>query len=255
MITIKKPEEIRILKEGGEKLARIIHKVAGEVKPGVSTAELDIIAEKLIKESGGVPSFKNYKSSGDRKPFPASVCVSINDEVVHGIPNKNKVLKEGDIVGLDAGMKHKGLYTDMAITVPVGRVSKEAQKIMDVAKESLARAVRSVRDGAHIGDIGHAIQAYVESEGFNAVRNLVGHGVGHKVHEEPEIPNFGRPGIGLRLEEGMVLAIEPMIVEGSPDLSLDDDNWTWRTMDGSLSAHFEHTVAVTKTGAEILTKL
>jgi len=253
MITIKTPEEIKILHEGGKRLAAILDEVAEEAKPGTATIELDELAEKLIRENGGEPFFKNYKTSQDKIPFPASLCVSINDEIVHGIPRRDRILKEGDIVGLDLGMKYKNLYTDMTITVGVGKIDKEGKKLMEVAEKSLVEGVRVVREGNCIGDIGFSIQEYVERNGFNVVRNLVGHGVGYKAHEEPEIPNFGKKGTREILKSGMILALEPMITAGSPDIVLDNDNWTWKTKDGSLSAHFEHTVAVTKTGAEIIT--
>lgn len=255
MISIKTSEEIGVLREGGKILDSVLCEVANSVKPGIPAIQLDTLAEKLVKKAGGEPSFKNYKTSDDEILFPASICVSINNEVVHGIPSKDKILKEGDIVGLDLGMKYKGLYTDIAVTVPVGKVSEKAKKIIDVAKESLTKGINVIKKNAFIGDIGFTVQSYVESQGFNVVRKLVGHGVGYKIHEEPEIPNFGKPKTGIQLKERMVLALEPMLTEGSPDIVLADDNWTWKTKDGSLSAHFEHTVVVTKNGAEILTKL
>ncbi|MBI4692139.1 MAG: type I methionyl aminopeptidase [Candidatus Terrybacteria bacterium] len=255
MITIKTPEEIKILREGGKILASILYQVAKKVRPGIATIELDKMAEKLIKEAGGEPSFKNYKTREDKIPFPASLCVSINDEVVHGIPSEEMILKEGDVASLDLGMKYKNFYTDMAITVPVGEASPQVKKMIEVTKKSLEKGIGEIKEGKQIGDIGHAIQTYVEKNGFNAVRNLVGHGVGYKAHEEPEIPNFGRKRTGEVLKRGMVLALEPMIIVGLPELILANDNWTWKTKDGSLAAHFEHTVVVTKTGAKILTSL
>lgn len=254
MITIKTPEEIKILREGGKILASVLRQVAEKVGPGIATIELDKLAERLIKEAGGEPSFKNYKTRDDRIPFPASLCVSINDEVVHGIPSKERILQESDIVSLDLGLKYKNFYTDMAITVPVGKVNSLAKKLIEKTKKSLEKGIKAAKEGKQIGDIGYAIQTYVYKNGFSVVRNLVGHGVGYAAHEEPEIPNFGRKGTGEILREGMVLAIEPMITAGGLELVLDKDNWTWRTKDGSLSAHFEHTVVITKKGAEILTK-
>jgi methionyl aminopeptidase len=245
MITIKTPEEIKILREGGKKLASVLYQVAEMVRPGIATIELDKMAKKLIKDNGGEPSFLNYKTIEDRISYPASLCVSINDEVVHGIPSFRK-LKNDDIVSLDLGMKYKNFYTDMAITVGTG-------KIIEVAKKSLEEGIKVIKEGARIGDIGFAIQTCAEKNGFNVVRQLVGHGVGYKPHEEPEIPNFGSRGTGEILKQGMVLALEPMITEGNPEVFLSDDNWTWKTKDGSLAAHFEHTVVVTKNGAEILT--
>ncbi len=255
MITIKTPEEIKILREGGKRLASVLYQVAEKAKPGIATIELDELAEKLIRENGGEPSFKNYKTSQDKIPFPASLCVSINDEIVHGIPRRDRILKERDIVSLDLGMKYKNLYTDMAITVPVGEINKQEKKLIEVTEKSLAEGIRVIKERNCIGDIGFAIQKYAEKKGFNVVRKLVGHGVGYKAHEEPEIPNFGKKGTREILKSGMVLALEPMITAGSPDIILDSDNWTWKTKDGSLAAHFEHTVVVAKTGAEILTKL
>lgn len=255
MIKIKSSDEIEIIHEGGKILAGVLAVVAEVAKPGVATIELDILAEKLIREAGGVPSFKNYKTKDDRVSYPASLCVSINDEVVHGIPSKSRILKDGDIVGLDVGMRYQKLYTDTAVTVAVGEVTGGAKKIIEVCKKSLEMGIGVVRPGARIGDIGFAVQSYVEKNGFHIVRNLVGHGVGYAAHEEPEVPNFGKKGEGPVLKEGMVLAIEPMITAGSPILILDKDKWTWKTRDSSLSAHFEHTVAVTKDGAEILTNI
>jgi methionyl aminopeptidase len=245
MITIKTPEEIKILREGGKILASVLYHVAEMAKPGVATIKLDEMAEKLIREAGGEPAFKNYKTSQDKIPYPASLCVSINDEVVHGIPGPRKI-KDGDIVSLDLGMKYENFYTDMAITIGTG-------KIIEVAKKSLDEGIKIIKEGARIGDIGFVIQSYVEKNGFNVVRQLVGHGVGYKPHEEPEVPNFGKKGTGEILKQGMVLALEPMITAGAPEVFLDKDNWTWKTKDGSLSGHFEHTVVITKKGCEILT--
>lgn len=254
MVSIKTKKEIEILREGGKILAFVLYEVAKNAKAGVMTIELDKLAEKLIKKTGGRPSFKNYKTSDDKIPYPASLCVSINNEVVHGIPNERK-LKDGDIVSLDLGLEYKGLYTDMAITVPIGKVSKNAKKIIDVTKKSLDKGIRIIKNGVFTGDIGYAIQSYAESKGFNVVRRLVGHGVGYDVHEDPQVPNFGQPKAGKQLKAGMVLALEPMLTDGNFDIVLDKDNWTWKTKDGSLSAHFEHTIVVTKTGAEVLTRV
>lgn len=245
MINIYNSEEIKILREGGKILASVLYQVAEMVKPGVITAELDKTAERLIREAGGEPSFKNYKTAEDRIPYPASLCISINDEVVHGIPGSRKI-RDDDIVSLDLGMKYKNFYTDTAITVG-------NKKIVEITKKCLDEAIKIVKDGAYIGDIGFAVQACAEKNGFNVVRQLVGHGVGQRPHEEPEIPNFGSRGTGKILKQGMVLALEPMITVGNSEVFLSADNWTWKTKDGSLSAHFEHTIAVTKNGAEILT--
>ena len=253
MSILKTREEINNLREGGKILASILYQVAEKALPGVKTLELDILAERLIRKAGGVPSFKNYKTKDDKIPYPASLCVSINDEVVHGIPSERE-LKEGDIVSLDLGMKYKNLYTDMAITAPVGKVSSEALRLTKITKNSLDAGISAVKEGARIGDIGFAVQQCAEKNGFSVVRKLVGHGLGYKAHEEPEIPNFGKPGAGAILKEGMVLAVEPMLSAGDYDIKLADDQWTWKTTDGSLAAHFEHTLIVTKTGAEVLTK-
>lgn len=254
MSLIKSQKEIQALAEGGRKLAEILQKVVEAVRPGVTTKELDSIAEVLISSSGGTPSFKGYNAFGARRAYPASLCTSINDEVVHGIPSEKRVLKEGDIIGLDIGMKYKGLYTDMALTVGVGKVDADSKKLMDATQSALEKGIAEVRPGAYIGDIGEVIQTYVEGYGFGVVRELVGHGVGHAVHEEPEVPNFGKRGKGIRLAEGMVLALEPMVTAGKHHVVLADDEWTWKTADGSRSAHFEHTVVVTKGGVTVLTK-
>ena len=232
MSLIKSQKEIQALLEGGKKLADVLQSVVELVRPGVTTKELDELAEKLITACGGTPSFK---------------------EVVHGIPSEKRVLKEGDIIGLDIGMKYQGLFTDMAVTVGVGRIDADSQKLIDVTHESLEKGIAEVHPGARIGDIGEAVQVFVESNGFGVVRELVGHGVGHAVHEDPEVPNFGKKGQGLKLEEGMVLALEPMVTARSPRVLLAKDEWTWKTKDGSRAAHFEHTVVVTKDGVRVLT--
>jgi len=262
MIIIKTPEEIKILRDGGKILSSILLKIAEKAKPGVTTFELDEYAEFLIKEAGGEPAFKGYKTRDDKYPFPSSLCVSINDEVVHGIPAEDRFLEEGDIVGLDLGLKWKGLYTDATISVGVGKISSEAERLLSITKTALEKGIKVVKEGAYTGDIGFAIQSYVEKQrlpagrqGFNVVKNLVGHGVGYSLHEEPEIPNWGRKKTGIRLKQGMVFAMEPMVSMGSGDIILDKNGWTWKTKDGSLAAHFEHTIAVSKRGVEVLTKL
>lgn len=254
MTILKNIEDVNKLREGGKILASVLYEVAQKAVVGAKTIELDIFAEKMIREAGGRPSFKNYKTLDDKVPYPASLCVSVNDEVVHGIPGE-KILKEGDIVSLDLGMEYKGFYTDMAITVPVGKASEQAKKLIATTQEALSLGITTVKNGAFIGDIGQAVQSCAERNGFNAVRKLVGHGLGRKAHEDPEIPNFGAKGKGEILREGEVIAIEPMITAGRCDIYLDKDLWTWKTKDGSLSAHFEHTIIVTKTGAEIITKI
>lgn len=254
MTILKDIEDIKKLKEGGKILASILREVEKMALPGVKAVEMDKLAEKMIREAGGRPSFKNYKTPEDKIPYPASLCVSINDEVVHGVPG-SKVLKNGDIVSLDLGMEYKGLYTDMAITVSVGEIGNEAKRVIDIGKNALTKGVDVVRAGIAVGDIGNAVQSYVEENNFNVVKILVGHGLGIKAHEDPEIPNWGKRGNGVKLQEGLVIAIEPMITTGKADIYLDKDLWTWKTKDKSLSAHFEHTIIITNTGAEIITKI
>ncbi|MDO8564766.1 MAG: type I methionyl aminopeptidase [bacterium] len=255
-ITIKTKEEITILREGGRRLAVILQRVAAEVRAGVSSATLNDLALKLMKEGGDTPSFLGYKPRGAKRPFPAALCVSVNDEVVHGIPNEEeKILKEGDIVALDAGLIHKGLFTDMAVTVPVGKIDAGAETLLEVTKKALAIGIKEVKAGAVTGDIGAAIQKFVEPHGFGIVRDLAGHGVGYGVHEDPFVPNFGTKGEGVELKAGMVLALEPMLNVGSAEVVLDSDGYTYRTHDGTRSAHFEATVVVTEKGSEILTQV
>lgn len=248
---IKTQKEIDTIAEGGLILREILQKVASLAKPGISTWELNEFAEKLIAEAGGRPSFKGY---GNKKnPFPAGLCTSINDIVVHGIPSREVILKVGDIVGLDIGMEYKKLYTDTAVTVAVGSISKVGKSLIETAKKCLAAGIGQAKAGNRIGDISFAMQLAAEAAGFSAVRDLVGHGVGYDVHEEPAIPCFGKKGSGELLRQGMVLAIEPMLSEHEYFVKTGPDGWTIRTADGGLSAHFEHTVAITKNGARILT--
>src|SRR3989339_83463 len=254
MTILKNIEDINKVREGGKIIATVLREAASRALPGAKTTELDKLAEKIIKEAGGRPSFKNYKTADDKIPYPASLCVSINEEVVHGIPGE-RVLKDGDIVSLDLGMEYKGFYTDSAVTVSVGEASEQAKNLIETTKESLNLGIMAVKNGAFTGDIGYAIQSFAEKNGFNVIRKLVGHGLGRKVHEIPEVPNFGAKGKGEILREGEVIAIEPMITAGRHDIYLDKNWWTWKTKDGSLSAHFEHTVIVTKNGAEIITKI
>lgn len=246
-----------MIREGGKILAQILKDLGQAVKPGIKTIELDRLAESLVFKYGVVAAFKNYKpnfNSKDQDGYPASVCVSVNEEVVHGIPD-SRVLREGDIVSLDMGVLHKDYFTDAAITVGAGKISPEAQKLIDVTKRSLELAIAETKIGNHLGDIGAAIQKYVEANGFSVVRDLVGHGVGKFIHEEPEIPNFGKKGAGLELQEGMVIAIEPMVSAGTYKVKTLADGWTFATQDKKYSAHFEHTVAIGKNGADVLTKL
>jgi methionyl aminopeptidase len=255
MVIIKTPEEIEILREGGKRLARILAEVATHVRPGISSTELDTIAEGLIRDGGDEPAFKGYKPALHMKPFPASLCVSVNNEIVHGIPSQNVVLKEGDIVSLDLGLKHKGLFTDHAITVPVGTVSKKDTELMRATKEAMLVGIAAAVGGGRVGDIGYAIQTFVKPYGYGIVRDLSGHGVGRAIHEDPYIPNYGKAGKGELLKPGMVVAIEPMLNLGEDDTIVARDGYTVKTADGSKSAHFEHTVLITEGEPEILTLL
>jgi methionyl aminopeptidase len=233
--------------EAGRLVGEVLTELAAAVAPGVTTADLDVLAERRIRAAGAIPAFKGYHG------YPATICASINDEVIHGIPSGRRVLREGDVVSLDVGAALGGYYGDSALTVPVGHISEEAATLLRVTEESLYRAIEKVRPGARVSDIGHAVQQHVESFGFSVVREFVGHGIGERMHEEPQVPNYGDPGRGPRLAEGMVLAIEPMVNAGRAAVRVLDDGWTAVTKDGSLAAHFEHTVAVTAGEPWILT--
>jgi len=234
------------MRHSGRVTARALDKLTAAVKPGVTTQEINAYAEELIRADGGIPAFLGYHG------FTGSICTSVNDEIVHGIPGKRK-LQDGDIFKIDIGSCVDGWFSDMAASVPVGKVLEEAQRLLDVTQESLAIAIETVRPGVHISDIGFAVQAFVERQGYGVVRALVGHGIGQALHEEPPVPNYGRPGMGVVLKPGMVLAIEPMVNVGTFRVRTLPDQWTVVTADGSLSSHFEHTVAVTPDGFEILT--
>ena len=251
-VTIKTAKEIEILREGGKRLSHVLYEVASKVRAGMTKIEIDKMAEDLIVAGGDVPAFKNYKPSGARVAFPAVLCISVNDEIVHGIPNNYK-LKEGDIVGLDLGIKHKGLFTDMAVTVGIGEINKRAKRLMEVTSQALEFGISVAKAGATTGDIGYAIESFVRPYKYGIVRELSGHGVGHKIHEDPYIPNYGKRGTGTKLKPGMVLALEPMINEGDADIILGDDNFTYKTRDGSRSAHFEKTILITEGDPETLT--
>ena len=251
---ITSKEEHEILRESGRRLARIRDLVSAMVAPGVSTKTLDEEAERLILDGGDVPAFLNYTPSESARPYPATLCVSVNDEVVHGVPNENPyILNEGDIVGLDIGLAHRGIITDTAVTVAVGKIDPEAKKLMDVTQKALKAGIKAAKAGNHVGDIGAAIEKSVGNR-YSIVRELGGHGVGKNVHEDPFIPNFGTPGTGAELVSGMVLALEPMLNEGSEGVKLAPDGFTFKTVDGKLSAHFEHTILVTDGEAEVITK-
>lgn len=246
MIYLKTEEEIDLIKVSAQLLGKAHAEVATWVKPGITTGKLDAVAEEYIRDNGGIPSFKGFNR------FPASLCISVNEVVVHGIPG-GYVLKEGDIVSIDCGVKLNGYHSDSAYTYPVGEVSKEVMNLLTATKRSLYKGIEQAVDGLRIGDIGHAVQSYVEERGYTVVRELVGHGVGKDLHEAPEVPNYGKRGKGIRLREGMVLAIEPMINLGGKGVVQERDGWTIRTNDRKYSAHFEHTVVVRKGKAEILT--
>lgn len=252
-VTIKKPKEIELLRESGKCLAFVLREVAKAVRPGVTTASLDALAEKLILEAGNTPPFKNYQPYGADFPFPASLCVSVNDEIVHGIPGK-RVLREGDIVGLDLGVAHKGMITDSAITVAVGEVNKDITRLMKRTKEALEAGIKAAKGGATIGDIGAAIEKVARKEKYGVIQELAGHGVGYHVHEDPYVPNHGKKGTGLKLVPGMVLALEPMFTLGERYIETQEDGYTICTTDGSYSAHFEHTILITEGEAEVLTR-
>lgn len=255
-ITIKTKEEIEILREGGKRLAFILAEVAKMAKAGVSTLELDNLARRLAEEGGDKPAFLNYKPTGMKRPYPASLCVSINDEIVHGIPNEQpKILKDGDIVSLDMGLNHGGLFTDHAVTVAVGEVDEKGKELIEITKRALMEGIGVIKEGKHIRDISYAIERYVRPKHLGIVEELCGHGVGYKVHEDPYVPNYCLENKGEKLKAGMVLALEPMVNEGTKHIKLDADGYTYRTADGKRSAHFEHTIVVTKDGCEILTQI
>ncbi len=256
MITIKTKEDIKILREGGKRHAFILQELKNMIKPGINTNTLNNEAQILIQEGGDIPAFLHYQPHGAKRPFPASLCVSVNDEVVHGVPNENpKILKEGDIVSLDLGLIHKGLITDAAITVPVGKISQELKTLLEVTEKALIKGIKSAKGGKRVGDIGSVIERIALSYNYGVIEELSGHGVGYDVHEDPFIPNYGQVGQGEMLQPGMVVAIEPMFNIGHKDIVLDKDGYTYRTKDGRPSAHFEHTILITKGKAEILTRI
>jgi len=247
VIVCRSAAELERMRTAGRLVGEVLTQVTARVAPGVSTAELDELAEALITGAGAIPAFKGYHG------YPATICASINDEVIHGIPSGRRVLTEGDVISIDVGASVDGYFGDSAITLPVGRVSEEAATLLRVTEEALYRAIACVRPGGRVSDIGHAVQQHVESYGFSVVREFVGHGIGQKMHEDPQVPNYGEPGRGPRLAEGMVLAIEPMVNAGKPTVKVLADGWTAVTRDRSLSAQFEHMVGVTEVGCEVFT--
>ena len=249
MVTIKSEREISLMREAGKIVALAHAEAAKHIKPGISTYELDQIVEKTILSYGAIPSFKNYNG------FPAASCISVNDAVVHGIPSKQQFLKEGDLVSVDIGAIHKGYHGDSAWTYACGEVSDVAKHLMKVTEQSLFTGLEAAKAGTRLSDVSHAIQTYAEAQGCSVVREFVGHGIGKVMHEEPQIPNFGLPGRGITLRPGMTLAIEPMINAGKKEVKILPDGWTTLTQDGSLSAHYEHTILITLDGYEILTKI
>ncbi|MCK4905245.1 type I methionyl aminopeptidase [bacterium] len=248
MIPIKSKEEIKILGEANKIIAGIFKLIKTIIQPGVNTKELDLFAEDLIKKEGAIPAFKGYMG------YPASICASINEEVVHGIPSEKRILGNGDIVSIDLGVKLKNYYGDAAITYPVGEIDNDAKELIDVTQTALYKGIEKARAGNYLFDISWAIQSFVENKGYGVIRDFVGHGIGKQLHEEPQIPNFGKPGTGPLLKEGMVFAIEPMISQGTWEVKVLDDGWTAITLDNSLACHFEHTIAIMKNGPVILSK-
>jgi methionyl aminopeptidase len=247
VITCRSGAELEKMRAAGRLVGEVLTTLSAMVEPGVTTADLDAVAEKLIADAGATPAFKGYHG------YPATICASVNEEVIHGIPSGRRVLGEGDIVSIDVGASLNGYFGDSAVTLPVGRVSEEAAQLLRVTEEALYKAIERARSGGRLYDIGHAVQQHVEAHGFSVVREFVGHGIGQRMHEEPQVPNYGEPGRGPRLSEGMVLAIEPMVNAGKPAVKVLADGWTAVTRDRSLSAHFEHTVAVTAGEPWILT--
>ncbi len=249
MIEIKSKEEIKKIKHASKIVARILELLRGKIKPGANTYYLDKVAETEIRKMGAEPAFLGYKG------YPATICASINEEIVHGIPAEKRILKEGDIISIDVGCLYKGFYGDAAITVGVGRIKDEKKRLLEVTKKSLEAAVSAARDGGHLGDIGFSIENIASASGMSVVRNYTGHGIGRMLHEEPSVPNYGTPGSGVSLVSGMTLALEPMICLGKSENEVKKDGWTVITMDGSPAAHFEHTIVVTKSGGEILSAI
>jgi methionyl aminopeptidase len=252
MITLKSAREIEVMRRANVIVAEVLQQLRDKVAPGVTTLELDSLAEELTYKKKATPAFKGYQMAG--RTYPCSLCVSVNDEIVHGIPS-GRVLKDGDIVGLDFGVIYEGFYGDSAVTVGIGKISEDARRLVEVTEQALYRGIEHLRDGKRLGDLSAAIQQTIEGAGFSVVRSFVGHGIGKRLHEDPPVPNYGEAERGIRLKEGMVLAIEPMVNAGSSEVKMKEDGWTAVTGDGSLSAHFEHSVAITQNGPYILSRL
>ncbi len=248
-IILNSPEEIERIRSSSLIVAEILHVLRENVRPGATTMDLERISVEETRKRGARPAFKGYMD------YPFCLCASINSEVVHGMPSEKRTLKDGDIISMDFGVYHDGFYGDAAVTVPVGRISEEARRLIDATRQSLEEGIKAAREGNRLNDISYAIQSYVEARGFSVVRDFVGHGIGRALHEPPQVPNFGSPGKGIRLKSGMVLAIEPMINAGASEVKVLDDGWTAVTADGGLSAHFEHTVAIGREGPDVLSRL
>ena len=256
MVTIKSKKEIELMKEACKVVALMYKEIEEKIKPGMSTYEVDQIAEKMIRKLGAIPAEKGYNPGiKGIPPFPASICISINDEVIHGVPSKNKIIREGDIVSIDTVALKNGYNGDAARTFMIGNVSKEAKRLVEVTKQAFFEGIKYAKPGFRVGDISHCIGEYVKSQGYSVVREFQGHGIGKQMHEDPGIPNYGKAGRGIRLEPGMTLAIEPMVIQGKPNILELDDGWTIITEDGSLSAHYENTILITEKEPEILTLL
>jgi methionyl aminopeptidase len=253
MITLKKPAEVEKMRKAGQVVADIHKAIRDAIKPGIDTMALDLVAERVLERESAVASFKGYRVSGVRVPFPGSICVSINDEVVHGIPSESRFLCEGDIVSIDVGAQVNGYHGDAASTYSVGRISPKREELLCVTRRALYIGIEQVLPGHTIGDIGHAIEQWVLGKGYGLVRDYSGHGIGRKMHEPPQVPNYGKPGVGLTIRPGLTFCIEPMVMSGQEPVRNVDSGWTVVTCDGSDAAHFEHTILVTEDGAEILT--
>lgn len=252
MISLKSAREIEIMRRANLIVAEVLQELRQRVAPGVTTLDLDAIAEEMTLKKGALPAFKGYNVAG--RVYPRCLCASVNEEIVHGIPSQ-RMLREGDIIGLDYGVIYEGFYGDSAITIGVGQVSEESQRLMDVTERALYEGIKQLREGKRLGDLGAVVQKIAEDAGFSVVRAFVGHGIGKRLHEEPPVPNYGEADRGLRLREGMVLAVEPMVNAGSHEVEIKEDGWTAVTKDGSLAAHFEHSVAITKDGPFILSQI